>query len=297
VKQPTFFFAKSLTAGACACPTLMHARELAELAALVAIHSPLIVRGSGRIPPSLSERYWTASKCRLDRWLRVLKQLASAAEQPPIPAILCWTRVRPVLEEILASELLTRIWAAAAAAYDHHHDESELEPTARNIFLGHLDARRRLLALLTDGRAIELPLVLELNRLRRRVERWGDMLLAHLADTIAIDEFAFEPARARDFADDLDHESAHSDRRFTCQLMLASLRASFAQGLAERSPNSDLNRRIGSAVLAAIREDLCDSTGLIKSLWIERITTTQDDTQGMIDELIRLDDGHFQRTR
>ena len=65
---------------------------------------------------------------------------------------------------------------------------------------------------------------------------------------IAIDEFAFEPARARDFADDLDHEAAYSNRRFTCQLMLASLRASFAQGLADYSPNRDLNRRIGSAV-------------------------------------------------
>jgi hypothetical protein len=156
---------------------------------------------------------------------------------------------------------------------------------------GHLEARRRLLSLLADGRAIELPHAVELNRFRRRVERWGDMLLAHLADTVDVAEFAFEPDRARDFAEDLDREAARAERRFTCQLVLASIRASFATGLAERSPNIDLNRRIASAILGAFREDLFDSTGLVKSLWLERITRTANDTEVMIEELMRMDAG------
>ena len=82
-----------------------------------------------------------------------------------------------------------------------------------------------------------------------------------------------------------------SERRVTCQLMLASIRASFATGLAERSPNSDLNRRIGSAILGAFRDDLFDSTGLVKSLWLERITKTANDTEVMIEELMRMDAG------
>ena len=66
---------------------------------------------------------------------------------------------------------------------------------AKGDFVRGLDLQRR------HGqiRAIELSLVVDLNRLRCRVERWTDMLLAHLASYIAIDEFAFEPARARDF--------------------------------------------------------------------------------------------------
>ena len=162
-----------------------------------------------------------------------------------------------MLEEILASELLTRLWTAAAAAYDAARGDQELSPVARNIFSGHLDARRRLLALLADGRVILLPEAVQLNHLRRRVERWTDMLLAHLAPLIDIEEFAFEPARARDFAEDLDHESAHAETRFTSQLVLVSLRASFADGLSDRSPNADLNRRIGAAILGALpRRDL-----------------------------------------
>jgi hypothetical protein len=269
----------------------MQSRELVELAALVAVHSPLIVQGAGDVAQSASEQYWTASKCRLDRWLRLLKQLTVAAEQPPAPPTLAWPRVRPVLEEILASELLTRIWTATAAAYDQARGDQNLEPVARNIFSGHLEARRRLLALLADGRAIELQRAVELNRFRRRVERWGDMLLAHLADSVEIAEFSFEPERAHDFAEDLDRQAAQAERRFTCQLVLASLRASFATGLAERSPNIDLNRRIGSAILASFREELFDSTGLVKSLWLDRITRTACDSEVMIEELLRMDVG------
>src|SRR6266568_9438752 len=162
----------------------MHARELAELAALVAVHSPVIVHGAGRVPHSVCEQYWVASKCRLDRWGRLLRKLTDAAGQPQLPATLAWPRVRPVLEEILATELLTRMWTATACAYDAARSDQDLEPVARSVFTGHLDARRRLLTLLADGQVIRRPESVELDHLRRRVERWTDMLLAYSADII-----------------------------------------------------------------------------------------------------------------
>jgi len=193
----------------------MHARELAELGALIAVNSRVIAKGAAWLPAKLNEEYWAASKCRLDRWGRVLVQLANAAGQVEIPATLAWPRVRPVLEEILVSELLTRLWTATACACDASSGEEDLEPVARNIFAGHLDARRRLLGLLADGRVIELPEAVKLNHLRRKVERWTDMLLAHVAPAINTGEFAFEKERAKDFAEDLDFEAAHAERRLT----------------------------------------------------------------------------------
>jgi len=275
----------------------MHARDLAELAALVAVHAPVIVQGAGRVPHSSSEQYWAASKCRLDRWGRLLRQLTAATGEIERPATLAWPRIRPVLEEILVAEMLTRLWTAVACAYDAARCDQDLEPVARSILGGQLEARQRLLSLLSDGRVIALPEAVQLNHLRRRVERWTDMLLAHVADAIDVAEFAFEPERARDFADDLDHDSAQSERRFTCQLVLVSLQASFAQGLSERSPNADLNRHIGSAILGAFREEITDSTGLVKSLWLERISRTASDTEGMVAELLRLDVGQDCRFR
>jgi hypothetical protein len=267
----------------------MHCRELAELAALVAVHAPVLIEGRGGIPLECNQEYWIASKCRLDRWGRLLRKLQTATVELQPPATLAWPRVRPVLEEILASELLTRMWTAIAVAYDALSGSDELAPVARNIFASHLAARARLLALIADGRIIALPQGVQLNHLRRRCERWTDMLLGHFSRHIDISDFAFEPDRARDFADDLDHESAHVEQRFTCQLVLASLQASFTHGLADQAPNADLNRRIGAAVLAAFREEIADSTGLVKPLWLDRLSRTASDTEAMIDELLWLD--------
>jgi hypothetical protein len=272
----------------------MHARDLAELAALLALHSRLIVHGPGRIPHEVSEQYWSASKCRLDRWSRLLKQLTQAANQPQLPqpqlpATLSWPRIQPVLEEILVSELLTRLWTAVAAAHDQIHGGDDLEPVARNVFTSHLDARRRLLTLLAQGRVIALPEVKKLDHLRRRVERWTDMLLAQLDGMTNIIEFAFDTGRARDFAEDLDHQSAHAERDVTSRLMLLSLRASFANDLADRTPNNDLNRRIASALLGTFRDPTDDPTGIVKSLWLERLTRTAIETEDMVEELLRLD--------
>ncbi len=268
----------------------MHARDLAELAALLALHSPSVVRGAGRIPHDINEPYWSASKCRLDRWGRLLRQLTQASGQPQLPATLSWPRVQPVLEEILVSELLTRLWAAIATAHDQLHGADDLEPIARNVFTSHLDSRRRLLTLLAEGKTIAPPEATKLNHLRRRVERWTDMLLAHLAGLTNISEFAFDTGRARDFADDLDAESAHADNGFTGNLMLLSLRASFASDLADRTPNTDLNRRIASALLGAFRDPTDDPTGIVKSLWLERLNRTAMETEDMVEELLRLDE-------
>jgi hypothetical protein len=267
----------------------MHVREQAELAAVIAVQSSAIVGCGVKVSTGINEQYWSASKCRLDRWCRLLRQLAAATDPSQLQGTLAWPRVAPVLEEILVSEILTRIWAAAAAAYDAYVGEDELEPVARNVFAGHLDARRQLLALLADGRVIAPTEVTRLDHLRRRVERWTDMLLAHLSHLTDISLFAFQSDRARDFADDLDRRAPEEQRRFTCQLIISSLRASFADGLSEASPNRDLNRRLASALLPLFQGDSDDSLTTASSLWLERMHQMARQTEDMVEELMRLD--------
>jgi hypothetical protein len=283
----------------------MHVRELAELAALIAVHWPSLLRGCStdsrsswerahlRLPPGLNEQYWSAFKCRLDRWSRLLRPLAATTDAALLPPTLAWPRAQPVLEEILVSELLTRIWAAAAAAYDALAGEDELEGVARNVFAGHLDARRQVLSLLADGRVIPAEEVSRLNHLRRRVERWTDMLLAHLSPLTDIGVFAFQADRAHDFADDLDRDACAEQRRFTCQLIVSSLRASFTVGLAESSPNRDLNVRLAATLLPLFRDDQEDSLTIAGPLWLERMHEMALQTEGMVEELMRLDHPDF----
>ena len=54
----------------------MHCRELVELAAVVAMHSPVLTRSApgSQLSQSGLEQYWSASKQRLEHWTRLLKE-------------------------------------------------------------------------------------------------------------------------------------------------------------------------------------------------------------------------------
>lgn len=267
----------------------MHVRELAELAGAVALQGRALMAGKAELSTQSQEEYWAASKCRLDRWGRLLRRLAEAARLTVRPPALQEARVRPVLEEIFASELLTRLWTAVACGYDAARGRAECEPVARNIWSGHLEARRRLLALLADGRVISLPEAMRLNKVRRRVERWTDMLLGYLAGAVAIDEFCFEPARARDFAQDVDDAQASKLRSVQQQIVLVSLRASLEGCLSRDSGNRDLNRRIGGAILRMFAEAHVDAAALVPSLWLERIEQGASDAETLLASLWQLE--------
>ena len=50
--------------------TMHAARNLVELAGLVAAHEPVLIQSDRPIPAGSIEQYWTSSKVRLDRWWR-----------------------------------------------------------------------------------------------------------------------------------------------------------------------------------------------------------------------------------
>jgi hypothetical protein len=268
----------------------MHARELVELAAIVAVHGPVLVRGTGQLSPTSVEQYWTASKCRLDRWGRSLKGFASYADDPGPPRRQAqWPLVRGVLEEILTGEVLTRVWAAVLHAYDRHRGDEEAGAVARSVLIGHLEARHRVLTLLVRSPAIETEGAVKLNHLRRRSERWTDLLIGYLVGLEDVSQFAVDPQRARDFAEDLRYRSDRKGCRGAWTLVLASLRAAFATGLGPVSPNADLNAEIASSILACFQPELFDSTGLFRSLWLTRLANVTNDAQGLVEDLLALD--------
>ncbi len=275
--------------------SIMHARELVELAAIISAHGPILVRGRDRVSECGIEQYWVASKCRLDRWCRALKSLdarqvvRSASGQGAQPA----TRSFPesLLEEILTGEVLTRVWAAVLSAYDRRRGTQEVEPIARSVLIGHLEARHRVLTLLVRAATIDAAWAMRLNGIRRRCERWTDLLVGYLTGLEDVADFAIEPDRARDFAEDLRYRSNLAGGRHAWPLVLSSVRAAFQQGLAGDSPNADLNGQIASSILACFPAELFDSTGMFRSLWLMRLTNMVGDTQGMLDSLVAMDAG------
>ena len=243
------------------------------------------------LSPSGIEDYWVASKCRLDRWGRAMRRIgASAGANTPADERADWPFLRGVLEEVLTGEILTRTWAAVLTAHDRTRDGHHSEPIARSVLIAHLEARHRVLTLLVRGGALGLAWGVRLNRLRRRCERWTDMLIGYL---IGVDpdvaEFAVDPDRARDFSEDLRYRSQLAGGRHAWPLVMTSIRAAFGRGLGTSSPNGDLNEQIATSVLACLPSEVFDATGLFQSLWLTRLSSVSSDAQRMLDGLIAED--------
>jgi len=264
----------------------MHVRELVELGALVAAHGTAFLQHSSMLTERHLEQYWVASRCRQDRWgwaMRSYNQLS------PLHAGLDWPDMRGVIQEVLASELLTRTWGAVACCYDRLHHCGFLEPIVLSVLAGQLEARNRALQLIVRGHGFSVEEGVGLNRLRRQTERWTDMLLGYLASDHDIGQFAFNAQRTRDFAADLRAERRHAPGDQPWQLAVASLRATFQQGLSQTSPNGDLNRRIACSILACFHSELFDSRGVLKSHWMLRLSQITDDTQGLVEDLLHME--------
>ena len=281
----------------------MHSRELVELAALASAHGLVLIRGGdASLPIEGLGQYWSASKCRQDRWRRALKTaVRPAADASPLerltqapadgpasePAADC--SLQGVLEEILLSEVLTRVWTSLLFAFDERHGKTENAPVAESVLAGHAEARHGALTLLVQGPGVSSREALALNQLRRRAERWTDLLVGHICLEHDVSRFAANPETALEFASDLRHQRAWSADSQAWPLVLASLRAAFRQGLSEPSPNGDLNRRIAAGVLACLPPELFDATGLVQSLWMTRITRAADDAEGLISAMFALE--------
>jgi hypothetical protein len=263
----------------------MRIYELVEIGALLAFQAHhLLESAGGRLSDRGIQGYWSASRRRLDRWCLAMagNPRADSLDEHDQDG---WAATRPVLEEVFASDIVTRVWTGLAGELDRRHGRRYALPVVRSIFLGHCDARNRALNRMFHAQERHYDEVLEVNRFRRRSERWTDMLLAHLAAECETGDLAFERERVQQFAADLRSERQAGTDEQAWHLMKIALRAAFAPAAGE-TPHADLNKRIVSSVLSCFPPEVFDSTGLLSFLWMERLDYTAADLEAMIAELL-----------
>jgi hypothetical protein len=179
-------------------------------------------------------------------------------------------------------------------AFDRHRSADLAGPVARSVFAAHVEARHRVLTLLVNGSAVAAEDAMRLDLLRRRAERWTDVLLGQLVALGDVAPLAFDPERAADFAEDLKPEGPEEGRhsylpergRLVGPLLMSSMRAAFRRVLAPVSPNADLNAKIATSIVAFFPPELLDAAGVPESLWLLRITQTTLAAEGLIDDLL-----------
>jgi hypothetical protein len=254
----------------------MHARELAELAVFVASVGPARIAMRKPLNDASLIEYWSASRCRYDRWMRALVAGGDDARPDVIQRL-------AVIEEVLASEVLTRIWTAVGCACDVALNVDEAGPILMNVWSAHLHARSRVLAFLMSGSGIGLERLSTINRTRRLCERWADLLLGQLSSYCHVGRFSHSLRRVHTFTEDA-RSSPDSERMWST--LNSSLRISLRTSLVQSAANPDLNRQTACAVLAGLPGDAFDSFGLAKSVWLTRMEKTSDDAQCLVDDLL-----------
>ena len=264
----------------------MHASQLAEIGSWIAVHCGNLAYGQKTQALDASNEYWSASKCRLQRWITALKMFEKDIAEPneghdPWPAL------ELVVQEILLSEFLTRIWAASVHVHDSYQGTDELRGLANSTFISHIEARNRAVRLLLAGQGSNEAVFDRVNVLRRKMERWTDLFLSLIPSLDIARQFAFDPNRVADFFAEKSEEKDTAWIRRQ-QLLMASFSAEVGS-ISQFAANPSFNRKIASGILACFPSDRFDSTGLPKSarmLWLEK---SQDDTQSLVDELFEFE--------
>jgi hypothetical protein len=240
------------------------------------------VRLTKRLPDAELERYWTASKCRQDRWQLALLALKESRQQLIGATGGLHRYALAMFEEIFTGEILARVWSGVLAAFDAQRNADHAEPVARSVLVGHLEVRCRTLALWSTAREIPLGGLTELNRLRRMCERWTDLLLAEMAHEADLSSLAHDPERMREFAADVPRDASGGYSRMRQALLQSSLRGAFHRAAQLPAPNSDLNRQIAAGVLGCFQPELFDGAGVLRSAWAARLMTAADDAELML---------------
>ncbi len=232
-------------------------------------------------------QYWMASKCRLDRWGRALREFRKQGTIGAGHAETAWSGIRGTCEEVLAGEMLVRVWSCVVLALEEKLRGDEARPLVNSVLRGHQDITNRVLNLLAVPGLVPARSAAELDRLRRLVERWNDLVLGRLGAPFRFATLAYDAVRAHEFADDFSLASQKGKTsKEAWALLTASMRTTFAKRLQAETDNADLNSRIAGAILACFPAEMFDSVGVYHSLWQSRLSAMTSDTQVMVAELL-----------
>ena len=269
----------------------MHCVLLADLAALVSQHGPAILYRHDSISPEALTHYWTSSRGRFDLWHQTMARYKRAQATTDWIALRRWWREHVVvLEEVLVSEMLTRVIASIAAGLDDAAGRDEISPVTHAVYLTHLDARNRVQQLMLDGRGCSVPDAVRLNRLRKGVERWTDAMIGRMSvRNPRLVHYSVDPSRAAAHAEEMRAYGQAAARETAVWLMNAAMHDTLVQRTSANTALPQANRSIANSIMLMLRPDLFDSVGSLKSLWLHRMQIDSARTDRVLDELLATD--------
>jgi hypothetical protein len=229
-------------------------KSLAEVAWLVARVGRRMIEDEAEPSSTALQSFWQSTR-RLQRyWDETIEvDLGSPAGR---------TRFEETATQLFATELLVRVWATILGCIDKRTGRQDLTRIASNSVNGLLQIRHRLLShLLTQN--VPAAWAADLDRVRRRCDRWTDLLIGNLVGQSECFQFAFDPDRARDFAvESLESDSSSHPVEL---LVAAGVQLSLLGQLPEIPLGSATFERLIQSILGSIPEQAFHRDGSLRS--------------------------------
>jgi hypothetical protein len=235
-------------------------RDIAEVAGLISLHSGHLIERAGGFTPAQLHDHLRLSRRGVQLWLAAASPAAEDQDRP----IGVQHDVARLVEEVLVAEILTRITAAVLTAADDRQPGKPTAPFAKHIIRGQLEARR---AVLERATQVPLPLgqLLSLDRLRRRTERWTDLLLGPFVSRSGVSDLAFDAARALEFGERAAATAAEG------RLQIVALRQSVPALTITDPERANVQQALLRSVLSWLPPAAFGTDGLLKSEFQRRI--------------------------
>jgi hypothetical protein len=235
--------------------------DFADLAALIARHALHVVEGDGVDPLARAEAFWVVCRRRRTMWSEAL-DAAEANED-------AWPRLA---SEHMVTELLTEVWGAVLLAACEHRKSIRGWGLVRQSLGWRLETRNRILQRVARDCG-DRPQAAVIDLLRRKVDRWSNLLVGALATRYHLSESGFfrigEPDEPV-----CDPTGSELHQEVSWSLTTAAIRMSLP-----RTPLTDSGRNrhhleLFSLVLTGLPYEAFAATGVVRRDRLRRIYRT-----------------------
>lgn len=242
----------------------MHASRLVDLAALVVGQHSLLCQQNVNPEYLAADQFWVLSRARLNEWARKLKSCESIRiHNTDFDALKFWIQTRPVIEEVLLSEVCTRVWCATLSILEQQWKPGELDPIARSVFISNLEARRRALRLILLAKGLSGISTTTVNALRMQCETWTDYLLADLSSLSLAQQYCFDRSRLKlAFNARQQARTSSQSQKIRQNARLMALRYFLSTRTFMPAVCEELNSEVAAIILSSMPPTAFDGTGV-----------------------------------
>ena len=236
-----------------------------DAAVILSAHGPHLIETLIPPAPDVLQRFWSVSRGRSRHWQKQLELWTDPANPEPD-----WSTTEKTLVALFSSELLTRLACTLLAASDARRGRHDCGAIAQNVFLGHLECRKQALSLLLNERRLQPAQLTWIDQLRRRVERWTDVLLGHLVVRYGLASYTIDPARSRDFGIEQLRMVTSPRAAQLWEVYRISLCSSFTDYQIVSELDSQFRQSLVECLWGWIPPALFNEAGVLESPWVSR---------------------------